>query len=159
MKAREVCQVVVDALQRGRHRFIRVNFANGDMVGHTGVLDAAVEAMEVVDECVGKIERAVSASGGTMIVTADHGNLEMMLEVDPTTGELKRDQKGDPIVKTSHTLCPVPWVLVGRDADLFRENPELSEPGLGNLAATLLLLLGYREPADYLPPLVRPKSD
>jgi 2,3-bisphosphoglycerate-independent phosphoglycerate mutase len=158
MKAREVCEVVVDALQRGRHRFIRVNFANGDMVGHTGVLDAAVEAMEVVDECVGRIERAVSASGGTMIVTADHGNLEMMLEVDPATEELKRDQKGDPIVKTSHTLCPVPWVVVGRDADRFRENPEVSEPGLGNLAATLLLLLGYREPADYLPPLVRPKS-
>jgi 2,3-bisphosphoglycerate-independent phosphoglycerate mutase len=159
MKAREVCQVVVDALERGRHRFIRVNFANGDMVGHTGVLDAAVQAMEVVDESVGRIEQAVSASGGTMIVTADHGNLEMMLEVDPATGELKRDRKGRPIVKTSHTLCSVPWVLIGADADRFQKNADVSAPGLGNLAATLLLLLGYRAPADYLPPLIRPMSN
>jgi 2,3-bisphosphoglycerate-independent phosphoglycerate mutase len=136
-----------------------VNFANGDMVGHTGVLDAAVQAMEVVDESVGRIEQAVSASGGTMIVTADHGNLEMMLEVDPATGELKRDRKGRPIVKTSHTLCSVPWVLIGADADRFQKNADVSAPGLGNLAATLLLLLGYRAPADYLPPLIRPMSN
>jgi 2,3-bisphosphoglycerate-independent phosphoglycerate mutase len=158
MKAREVCRVVVDALQRGSHRFIRVNFANGDMVGHTGVLDAAVSAMEVVDECVGDIEAAVSAVGGTMIVTADHGNLEMMLETDLATGELRRDQNGDPVVKTSHTLCPVPWLLVGADAERFERNAELAEPGLGSLAATLLLLLGFRAPADYLPALVRPRT-
>jgi 2,3-bisphosphoglycerate-independent phosphoglycerate mutase len=158
MKAREVCQVVVDALRSGRHRFIRVNFANGDMVGHTGVLDAAVEAMEVVDECVGRIEEAVSAARGTMVVTADHGNLEMMLEADLQTGELKRDRDGNPIVKTSHTLCPVPWLLVGDDAERFERNPELSEPGLANVAATLMLLLGYRAPDDYLPALIRPKS-
>ena len=157
MKAGEVCDVVVDALSRGQHRFIRVNFANGDMVGHTGVLTAAVQAMEVVDECVGRIERAVADVEGTMIVTADHGNLEMMLEADLETGELKRDRDGGPIVKTSHTLCPVPWMLVGSHANRFEGNPELAEPGLGNLAATVMLLLGYRAPDDYLPPLVRPR--
>jgi len=158
MSAREVCQVVVDALERGRYKFLRVNFANGDMVGHTGDLAAAVTAMEVVDECVGRIERAVLAVGGTMMITADHGNLEMMLEVDPGTGLLKRDREGDPVVKTSHTLCPVPWMLVGRDADRFDINEEVSQPGLGNLAATLMRLLGFRAPADYLLPLIRPKS-
>jgi 2,3-bisphosphoglycerate-independent phosphoglycerate mutase len=159
MKAREVCDVVLEALDHGRHRFLRVNFANGDMVGHTGVLDAAVTAMEVVDECVGRLEAKVAEVGGTMIVTADHGNLEMMLEIDPKTGGLKRDPEGRPIPKTSHTLSPVPWCLVGVDAERFRRNPEIERPGLGNLAATLLVLLGLEPPVEYLPPLVIPTSD
>ncbi|MCU0302847.1 MAG: 2,3-bisphosphoglycerate-independent phosphoglycerate mutase [Thermoanaerobaculales bacterium] len=156
MKAREVCAVVETALAEGRHRFLRVNFANGDMVGHTGVLEAAIEAMEVVDECLGRIERAVARTGSTMIVTADHGNLDMMLEVDSKTGKIKLDRDGAPVVKTSHTLSPVPWLLVGRDAELFRPNPDVERPGLGNIAATLLLLLGFEAPPDYLPPLVVP---
>ncbi len=155
MKARQVCQVVVDALASGRARFLRVNFANGDMVGHTGVLEAAVEAMAVVDECVGRLEAALAEAGGTMIVTADHGNLDMMLEVDRATGAVKRDQHGRPVVKTSHTLSPVPFLLVGRDADRFRADDAVAQPGLANLAATLLLLLGFEAPPGYLPPLVR----
>jgi len=156
MKAREVCEVVMDRLAAGNHRFLRVNFANGDMVGHTGVLAAAVTAMEVVDECVGRLVEAVNASGGTMIVTADHGNLDMMLEVDRKSGEIKRRPNGDPIVKTSHTLNPVPWILVGEGAELFESNPAVTNPGLGNLAASLLMLLGFRAPDDYLPSLIRP---
>jgi 2,3-bisphosphoglycerate-independent phosphoglycerate mutase len=104
MKAREVCDVVRDRLARSAHRFLRVNFANGDMVGHTGVLAAAVAAMEVVDECVGALERAVAAANGTLIVTADHGNLEMMWDVDDATGKVKRRADGSPVIKTSHTL-------------------------------------------------------
>jgi len=155
MKAREVCRVVTRDLANRGHRFVRVNFANGDMVGHTGVLDAAVTAMEVVDECVGDIERAVAAVGGTLIITADHGNLDMMLEVDPKTGEIKVDGDGRPVVKTSHTLSPVAWVLTGTDADRFEADPEVGSPGLGNIAATLLLLLGFEAPSDYLPSLIR----
>jgi len=154
MKAREVCGVVVDALRQGGRGFLRVNFANGDMVGHTGVLEAAVEAMEVVDECVGRLETAVGTAGGTLIVTADHGNSDMMLEVDKSTGEVKIGADGQPVVKTSHTLSPVPWMLTGRGAELFEANPDLERPGLGNLAATLLVLLGFEPPEDYLPPLV-----
>ncbi len=155
MKAREVCKVVQAALEGGRYRFLRVNFANGDMVGHTGVLEAAVVAMEVVDECIGRLEAALAAAGGTMVITADHGNLDMMLEVNRATGEIKRDRAGNPVIKTSHTLSPVPWLLVGRDAERFRADPGVSVPGLGNIAATLLLLLGYEAPADYLPALVQ----
>jgi 2,3-bisphosphoglycerate-independent phosphoglycerate mutase len=155
MKAREVCRVVTDDLAGAGHRFVRVNLANGDMVGHTGVLEAATAAMEVVDECVGEIERAVVAAGGTLIVTADHGNVEMMWEVDEKTGEVRRDGHGNEIIKTSHTLSQVPWLLTGEDADRFEANPEVSSPGLGNIAATLLLLLGFEAPPDYLPPLVR----
>jgi 2,3-bisphosphoglycerate-independent phosphoglycerate mutase len=158
MKAYEVCEVVLDHLVAGDHRFIRVNFANGDMVGHTGVLEAAVRAIEVVDDCVGKLENAIRRAGGTMIVTADHGNLDMMLEVDKTTGDLKRDDDGSPVIKTSHSLSPVPWLLVGVDADRFEVDPEIDRPGLGNVAATLLLLLGFVAPEDYLAPLIRLKS-
>jgi 2,3-bisphosphoglycerate-independent phosphoglycerate mutase len=154
MKAREVCDAVVKDLASRAHRFIRVNFANGDMVGHTGSLEAAVHAMEVVDECIGRIEAAVREAGATMIVTADHGNLDMMWEVDRETGAVKTDADGKPVVKTSHTLSPVPWCVVGEDADRFRINSSVTEPGLGNIAATIITLLGFEPPADYLPPLI-----
>ena len=154
MKAREVCAEVAKDLEKRAHRFIRVNFANGDMVGHTGSLDAAVEAMEVVDECIGRFERAVREAGATMVVTADHGNLDLMWEVDRETGSTKLDGDGNPVVKTSHTLSPVPWCLVGADADRFRLNTSVTTPGLANIAATLLTLMGFKPPPDYLPSLI-----
>jgi 2,3-bisphosphoglycerate-independent phosphoglycerate mutase len=158
MKAREVCDVVTDRLARSAHRFLRVNFANGDMVGHTGVLEADVAAMEVVDECVGGLERAVAAANGTLIVTADHGNLEMMWDVDDATGKVKRRADGSPVIKTSHTLNPVPWLLAGVAAERFEPERAVGHPGLGNLAATLLLLLGFAAPVDYLPALIRART-
>ena len=156
MKAREVCEEVVNDLGTRAHRFIRVNFANGDMVGHTGSLEAAVQAMEVVDECMGRIETAVREAGATMVVTADHGNLEMMWEVDRGTGLIRLDGDGIPVIKTSHTLSPVPWCLVGTDANRFKAKTSVKAPGLGNIAATLLTLLGFKAPSDYLPSLVEP---
>jgi 2,3-bisphosphoglycerate-independent phosphoglycerate mutase len=154
MKAREVCDEVVNDLASRAHRFIRVNFANGDMVGHTGSLEAAVRSMEVVDECIGRIEDAAREAGATTIVTADHGNLDMMWEVDRKTGAVKTDAEGKPVVKTSHTLSPVPWCVVGKEADRFQKNPALTDAGLGNIAATILRLLGFEPPRDYLPPLI-----
>lgn len=156
MKAREICDALVQALRSGRHRFLRVNLANGDMVGHTGNLEAAIKAIEVVDECVGVLERECQDLGATMIVTADHGNLDMMLEVDKRSGELKLDQEGKPVTKTSHTLSPVPWLLIGERSGELELNREVEEPGLANLAATIMLLLGFEPPRDYLPPLVLP---
>jgi 2,3-bisphosphoglycerate-independent phosphoglycerate mutase len=157
MKAREVTEAVIEDLRDRGHRFIRVNLANGDMVGHTGSLPASIQAMEVVDECIGRLEEAVHEAGATMIITADHGNVDMLLEVDRATGKIKEDVSGNPIVKTSHTLSPVPWTIVGRDAGDFRLNPEVAEPGLGNIAATIMLMLGFQAPPDYLPSLVVPK--
>jgi len=158
MKAREVTEVVVKDLRERGHRFIRVNLANGDMVGHTGSLPASIQAMEVVDECIGDLEQSVREAGATMIITADHGNVDMLFEVDSATGEVAKDPLGNPIVKTSHTLSPVPWCIVGRCAGDFSPNPEVAEPGLGNIAATIMLMLGFKGPADYLPPLVVPTS-
>ncbi len=156
MKAREVCDVVIGDLRTNGHRFLRANFANGDMVGHTGSLPAAVTAVEVVDECVGKILEVVREAGATLLVTADHGNSDMMWEVDRTTGEVKRDGHGRPMVKTSHTLSPVPFWLIGAGIDGLIANPAVADPGLGNIAATILFLLGFEFPADYLPSLVAP---
>ena len=156
MKAHEVCEEVVKDLETKVHKFIRVNFANGDMVGHTGSLEAAVQAMEVVDECMGRIEAAVKESGATMVVTADHGNLDMMWQVDRGTGLTKLDGDGNPVIKTSHTLSAVPWCLVGADANRFRINTSVGAPGLANIATTLLTLLGFKAPSDYLPSLVEP---
>jgi 2,3-bisphosphoglycerate-independent phosphoglycerate mutase len=155
MKAREVCDEVINDLASRGHRFIRVNFANGDMVGHTGSLEAAIKAMEVVDECIGRLESAASEAGATMIITADHGNLDMMWEVDRTTGKVKTDDHGTPVVKTSHTLSQVPFCVLGAAADDFDVNAAIESPGLANIAATVLTLLGFQPPEDYLPSLVR----
>ena len=101
-------------------------------------------------------KEAALEAGAIMIITADHGNVDMMFEVDRATGDLKRDPSGNPVIKTSHTLSPVPWFVVGSDAGNFVANPEVTEPGLGNIAATILLVFGFEAPTDYLPPLVVP---
>jgi len=157
MKAYEISERLITELESGKHKFLRVNFPNGDMVGHTGDLKAAIKAMEVLDECIGKLEQAVNDNGATMIITADHGNSDMMLEVNKKTGEIKLDENGNQVLKTSHTLSPVPWMLTGKDADKFTANTDLKEPGLANIASTLLLLLGFEAPENYYEGLIKVK--
>ncbi len=112
---------------------IVVNYANGDMVGHTGVFEAARKAIEVVDECTGRVVDAVLAKGGTLLVTADHGNAETML--DPTTGE----------VQTAHTTSLVECILVGEKT----RNRKLIDKGkLSDLAVTMLEILGIEKPEE-----------
>ncbi len=152
MKALEIKETLLAALREGKHRFYRVNFANGDMVGHTGVLDAAVKAVETVDQCVGELEAAIKELGGTLVLTADHGNSDQMVEVDKKTKQAKL-RNGKPIPKTSHTLNPVPLVVTGSGVDAVNLS-ELKQPGLSNLAATLLFLLGYDKPEGYDPSLL-----
>jgi 2,3-bisphosphoglycerate-independent phosphoglycerate mutase len=151
MKAREITEATIELLRSGRYRFGRINFANGDMVGHTGVLDAAVEAMEVVDECVARLERVVDELGGILIYTADHGNADVMFT--------EKDGVRSPL--TSHTLNPVPFAI--HDPALpaddgatgpYRMAPP-AEAGLANIAATVLNLLGFEAPDDYEPSLLQ----
>jgi len=154
MKAREVAAALVKAMTSGSYKFLRVNFANGDMVGHTGSLPAATEAVKVVDESLCLLLKTIDRLGGTIVVTADHGNCEQMYAVDKKTGKPVQGAGGVFEPLTSHTLNPVPFVIHGPDTARYTLNTAVKEPGLGNIAATLLNLLGYEKPADYLESLI-----
>ena len=145
MKAREITEATIELLRSGRYRFGRLNLANGDMVGHTGVLDATTEAIEVVDECVARLCRVVEELQGVLIYTADHGNADVMFT--------EKDGVRSPV--TSHTLSPVPFAI---HDPLHGGEYRLAPPddaGLSHVAATLLNLLGFAAPAHYQPSLLR----
>jgi 2,3-bisphosphoglycerate-independent phosphoglycerate mutase len=131
MSAPEVTDKVVAAIENGEADVIVLNYANADMVGHTGDFAAAVRAIETIDACLGRLARAIEAAGGTLVVTADHGNAEMMR--DPGTGE----------PHTAHTLDPVPFVVVNPPMPIGR----LADGRLADVAPTLLDLLGLPQPA------------
>jgi 2,3-bisphosphoglycerate-independent phosphoglycerate mutase len=130
MSAFEVTDKLVEAIDSGRFDLIVVNYANGDMVGHSGILSAAIQAAEAVDVCLGRLEAAVKRAGGTLIITADHGNAEMM--VDPRTGG----------PHTAHTLNPVPVILVNAPAWVAG----LKDGRLSDIAPTVLELMGLPRP-------------
>jgi 2,3-bisphosphoglycerate-independent phosphoglycerate mutase len=153
MKAAEITDRLVAEIGGGSFRHARVNYANGDMVGHTGDREAAIVAVEAVDLQIGRLMRAIAAKRGALIVTADHGNADEMFELDPKTGAARRDAQGRPKAKTSHSLNAVPFYLYAPDAPL-RMNAAPDKVGLANLAATLLQLLGLEAPEDYAPSLL-----
>ncbi len=129
MSAYEVCDAVVDAINADKYDVIILNYANCDMVGHTGIFDAAVKAVEAVDECVGRMVEAILAKGGAALITADHGNADKMYEPD-----------GSPF--TAHTTNPVPLIAVGIDG-------ELADGGvLADLAPTMLDIMGVPQPKE-----------
>ena len=132
MSAPEVTGKLVEAIGSGQFDLIIVNYANGDMVGHTGMLEAAIKAAETVDSCLGQLADAVTEAGGVMLVSADHGNCEMM--TDPETGE----------PHTAHTLGTVPLVAV--NAPDWVQG--LEDGRLADLAPTLLHLMGLAKPAE-----------
>jgi 2,3-bisphosphoglycerate-independent phosphoglycerate mutase len=151
MKCAEITDHVLNAIESGKYRFIRLNYPNGDMVGHTGVFQSVVCAMEAMDIQIGRLKEAVEKAGGILILTADHGNSDDMFEHDKKTGAIVRDSDGLPKAKTSHSLNPVPCVIFDPE---YKGEYELSlRTGLGisSLAATCLELLGYQAPADYDP--------
>ncbi len=131
MSAPEVTDKLVAAIESDTYDFILVNFANGDMVGHTGVLDAAIHAVETIDASLGRLWQAVSAKGGALMITADHGNVELMK--DPVTHQ----------PHTAHTTGPVPVVLAGAPAGTHLVNGRLCD-----VAPTLLSLLGLAQPQE-----------
>jgi len=131
MSAPQVTDKVIAAIQSGRFDVIVLNYANTDMVGHTGRVDAAIAAVEAVDACLGRLVAAVEAAGGTLVITADHGNAEMMR--DPDTGA----------PHTAHTLNPVPFILVNPPGAVRR----VADGRLADIAPTLLALLGLKQAA------------
>ena len=155
MKAAQITDTVVEAVRTGRHRFIRLNYANGDMVGHTGILPAVRIAVETVDLCLGRVVDAVRRAGGILIASADHGNSDDMFERDKKTGRVLIDaDSGQPKTKTSHSLNPVPVHIFDPTGRTPMRLSNQAEPGISSLAATALRLLGYEPPEDYTPSIV-----
>jgi 2,3-bisphosphoglycerate-independent phosphoglycerate mutase len=148
MKAAEITDRLIAELATGRFRHARLNYANGDMVGHTGHLDASVIAMECVDLQLGRLMRTIAKQGGALVVTADHGNCDDMFERGKG-GNPELDDAGRPKPKTSHTLNQVPFYVYAPGAADLALTPDVAEPGLANLAATVLQLLGLSAPEDY----------
>jgi 2,3-bisphosphoglycerate-independent phosphoglycerate mutase len=154
MKCAEIADQVIAAVGSGKYDFIRLNFPNGDMVGHTGIYQAVVCSMEAMDIQLGRLAKAVEAAGGTMILTADHGNSDDMYEHDKKTGAAVRKPDGSFKAKTSHSLNPVPCVVFDPAAkheyrDAVGEGSLKEGLGISSLAATCIELLGYLPPADY----------
>lgn len=154
MKADEITDAVVEAIEGGEYKFIRLNYPNGDMVGHTGNFAGVKTAVEAVDQGVGKIMEALKKTDGIMVCSADHGNSDDMCELDKKTGECKHDESGACKPKTAHSLNPVP-AFVFDPAGASQARPaNVDGPGIANLAATCITLLGYEPPADYTPSIV-----
>ncbi len=153
MKAAEITDVVLDSIANNQHDFIRINYPNGDMVGHTGDLLAVEISVETVDLCLGRLIRAINKSGGILIVTADHGNADEMYEVG-ADGKVKLDESGVPKSKTSHTLNPVPCYIYDPAGTAKLRLADHGELGISSLAATTIQCLGFVPPEDYDPSIV-----
>ena len=153
MKGAEITEVILESINNRNHDFIRVNYPNGDMVGHTGDLLAVEISVETVDLCLGRLIKAIEKSNGILIVTADHGNADEMYEVG-NDGKLKVDGDGNPKSKTSHTLNPVPCYIYDPAGTAKVRLVPLESPGVSSLAATAIACLGFEPPEDYDPAIV-----
>jgi 2,3-bisphosphoglycerate-independent phosphoglycerate mutase len=139
MQTPRVCDVACEAIASGKYPFIVLNFANPDMCGHTGMLEAAITAVQSVDEAFGQLLAAIEAAKGTLVITADHGNCEQMINLE--TGE----------PHTAHTTNPVPAVVASfQDDDKLhsRDGRHLSNGTLADIAPTILEIMGLDKPAD-----------
>lgn len=153
MKCAEITDTLIDAIRSGKYQYLRVNYANGDMVGHTGNFEAALTAMQGLDLQLARLIPVILAANGVAIITADHGNADEMYELDKK-GNVIRNAEGRTKAKTSHTLNPVPFVLVSNENPGFVLRNDLNAPGLSNVAATILNLLGFEAPEEYDPSLI-----
>ena len=147
MKCAEITDKLIECLNSGKYKYLRVNFPNGDMVGHTGSLAATRCSMEALDLQLGRILPVVDALGGVALITADHGNADEMYEMDKKTGLPKADKNGNYKSKTSHTLNPVPCIIYDNtDAKNHYTVKTEGSYGLSNVAATTVNLMGYKAP-------------
>ena len=153
MKAAEITDHLIDALRSGKFKFLRVNYANGDMVGHTGNLAASITAMACLDLQLGRLLRVIKEMGGVALITADHGNCDQMFELSKS-GEPVLDEKGVPVAKTSHTLNPVPFILFDPHNGVPGTLHKGAQFGLSNVTATALELLGFAPPTLWRPSLL-----
>jgi 2,3-bisphosphoglycerate-independent phosphoglycerate mutase len=159
MSAPELAKQVSKAIRSQKYDHIRVNFANGDMVGHTGKLDATIKSVEIVDQSVAEVWKACQESNSVLLITADHGNADQMAQWDKKTQSYKKDKHGNIIPSTAHSTNPVPlilcdpqnqYTLIGSEAKIIG--------GLAQIGGTLLALSGLEVPKHYLPSLIKKDS-
>lgn len=134
MSARTLTDKLIEAIRLKKYDLIVINYANGDMVGHSGKLAAAIKAVEVLDECLGRIYQEISKTDGVLLVTADHGNVECMFDSEHLGPH------------TAHTINPVPFVLVANN--LFQSKVKLNSGTLSDVAPTILKLMGIKQPKE-----------
>ncbi|MDR2732863.1 MAG: 2,3-bisphosphoglycerate-independent phosphoglycerate mutase [Fibromonadaceae bacterium] len=145
MKSAEIADAMIEALNSGKYNFLRCNFANGDMVGHTGSFRAATMAVEAVDLALARILPIVDAMGGVALITADHGNADEMYEIDKKTKAPAKNADGNFKAKTSHTLNPVPLILYDNASGGKLSLKNVPNAGLSNIAATVANLFGFEK--------------
>ncbi len=147
MKCAEITDELIKALRSGEYKYLRVNFPNGDMVGHTGSFPATQCSMEALDLCLARILAVVDELGGVALITADHGNADEMYEIDKKTKGPKANKDGSFKAKTSHTLNPVPFIIYDNFyKDSYTVKLGREDFGLSAVAATTVNLLGYEAP-------------
>ncbi|MDR2535848.1 MAG: 2,3-bisphosphoglycerate-independent phosphoglycerate mutase [Treponema sp.] len=154
MKCADIADEVIKAVGSGKYDFIRLNFPNGDMVGHTGIYQAVICSMEAMDLQLGRIVKAVEETGAVMVITADHGNSDDMFEHNKKDGKVLYKDDGTPKAKTSHSLNPVPCIVYdpeykGEYVNDPKEGSLREGLGISSIGATCIHLLGYTPPADY----------
>ena len=149
MKCAEITDKVIEAIRSGKYNHIRLNYPNGDMVGHTGVFNAVVCSMEGMDLQLGRLKAAIEEAGGILCITADHGNSDDMYE-HGKDGSVKKGSDGEPKAKTSHSLNPVPAIIYDPEYKGEYDRDKLNEGlGISSWPATLINLMGLVPPADY----------
>ncbi|MBE6623393.1 MAG: 2,3-bisphosphoglycerate-independent phosphoglycerate mutase [Ruminococcaceae bacterium] len=147
MKCAEITDRLIETANSGEYRFMRVNFPNGDMVGHTGNYLATICSVEALDLCLKRILDVVDKLGGVALITADHGNADEMYEINKKTKAPAQNEDGTFKSKTSHTLNPVPCIIYdNKFADLYTVKEDKGQFGLSNVAATLVNLMGFEAP-------------
>ncbi|BDA80131.1 putative 2,3-bisphosphoglycerate-independent phosphoglycerate mutase [Leptospira kobayashii] len=153
MKAKEITDTLIQAIQSHKYPFLRVNYANGDMVGHTGNMEATVKGLEYLDSCIDRLVKICKESGTVLFITADHGNADEMYQLDKK-GHAQTSKDGKPVPKTSHTLNPVHFVVFDPESKIqfVEQDPNF---GLANIAATVLDVLGFEAPVGYHQSLIR----
>ena len=148
MKCAEITDKLIECLESGEYKYLRVNFPNGDMVGHTGSLLATRCSMEALDLQLARILKALDKVGGVALITADHGNADEMYEMDKKTGLPKADKNGNYKSKTSHTLNPVPCIIYDNVTNgAYTVKADEGKFGLSNVAATMVNLMGFEAPS------------
>lgn len=159
MKCAEITDRLIECLESGKYRYLRVNFPNGDMVGHTGSLAATRCAMEALDLQLGRILPVLDRLGGAALITADHGNADEMFEVDKKTGAPKQNKDGSYKAKTSHTLNRVPCIIYDNTEtkNHYAVKSDEGQFGLSDVAATMVNLMGYEAPDMWDPSLIEMK--